>query len=471
VTVRSTGGGRASSDGPLLVVGLGVAGRAVARAARRRGIEVVATDDRPEPGHEAFAADHGLTFLGRPGAAALRRAVLDSAAVVPSPGVPDRHPVFVPAAEHGIPVCSELDLAADWDDRPIAAITGTNGKTTVTTLVAAMLEASGTPTVAAGNTDVPLVEALDDPAAEWFVVEASSFRLGHSRRFRPRVATWLNFAPDHLDVHRSLGAYEAAKASIWARLGPGDAAVADVDDEVVARHAPADALRVGLGGDAAPGPALHATVRAGALVIGGESILPVDELRRNRPHDLRNALAAAATATAAGADAEAVRGVLRSFEGLPHRVQLVGEFGGVRFYDDSKATTPHATVAAVGGFDRPVLLAGGRNKGLDLGELAPLAERLTAVVAIGESAAEVAAVFSGRCEVVEAASMAEAVAHGFRAASRSRVGDGLGVVLLSPGCASFDWYRNYGERGDDFAREVGRLAGASSHDDTREGRR
>ncbi|MCU0273077.1 MAG: UDP-N-acetylmuramoyl-L-alanine--D-glutamate ligase [Acidimicrobiales bacterium] len=438
------------SGGPLLVVGLGVAGRSVVAAARARGFAVTIAEDRPTSAHEAFAEAHGARFLGRPGAAALRRAVLDAAAVVPSPGVPDRHPCFVTAAEQGVPVRSELDLAAEWDARPVVAITGTNGKTTTTTLVSLMLDAAGIPNLAAGNTDVPLVEAIDDPTPEWFVVEASSFRLGHSDTFAPRVAAWGNFAPDHLDVHRSLAAYEAAKASIWARLGPGDVAVADVEDEVVARHAPVGARRIGLGGSAD----LTHTVRDGWLVVEGERFLALADLPRRRPHDLRNALMATASALAAGAAPDAIRSVLVGFDGLPHRVQPVGEVAGVRFFDDSKATSPHAVIAAVNGFDRPVLVAGGRNKGIDLGELAVLAEDLSAVVAIGESAVEIAAAFAGRCPVRVATTMADAVAAGLELARAA----GSGTVLLSPACASYDWYRNYGERGDDFAREVARLA-------------
>jgi UDP-N-acetylmuramoylalanine--D-glutamate ligase len=198
-------------------------------------------------------------------------------------------------------------------------------------------------------------------------------------------------------------------------------------------------------------------VAGGDLVGPDGPVLAVDELARDLPHDRANALAAAATATAAGAEAPAVASVLRSFRGLPHRITPVGEHGGVRWLDDSKATDPHAAVTAVRGFPSVVLVAGGRNKGLDLSVLAEEAPRLRAVVAIGESTPELVDAFAGSgVPVVPAASMDEAVAE---ARAAARPGD---VVLLSPGCASYDWYRNYGERGDDFARAVRDHIGAAS---------
>jgi UDP-N-acetylmuramoylalanine--D-glutamate ligase len=179
----------------------------------------------------------------------------------------------------------------------------------------------------------------------------------------------------------------------------------------------------------------------------------VEELPRSLPHDVSNALAASASALESGASLDGVRAALREFQGLPHRVTLVGEAGGVRYYDDSKATVPHAVLAALRGFESVVLIAGGRNKGIDLSPLASEVDRVRAVVAIGEAAPEVERVFEGKRPVTVAASMDDAVA---AAASAARPGD---AVVLSPGCASFDWYRNYGERGDDFARAVGALAG------------
>jgi len=442
-----------SADGAVAVVGVGVMGEAVARALSARGHRVVLVDDRPAARHEELAAELGAAFhpAPAPGDDAAWDAVLEGVtAFLPTPGLPERHPAFAAARRCGLPTISEFDLAAAWDDRPLVAITGTNGKTTVTMMVTAMIERSGSRAAAVGNTDVPLVAALDDPATELFVVEASSFRLGHSARFRPLVATWLNFAPDHLDVHTDLAAYESAKARIWADQQAADTAVGNLDDPVVAGHlAAAPARRVGFSATPADSVVPGRYGVAGGVLHddAGRPLLAVDELPRALPHDIANALAAVATALAAGADRTASIEVVRTWRQLPHRVQLVAEARGLRFYDDSKATTPHATLAALSGFERAVLIAGGQNKGIDLTPLRRAAGGLRAVVAIGAAAAEVAAVFAGAVPVVEVTTgMDDAVA---AAAAAAEPGD---AVVLSPACASFDWYRNYGERGDDFAR-------------------
>jgi UDP-N-acetylmuramoylalanine--D-glutamate ligase len=446
-------GGAAPVDVPLqrvVVLGLGVTGQAVVRALVEHGIEVAAVDDHPSEAVQAAAPSLGVDLVVAPSNEELAALMAGADALLPSPGVPDRHPGFALARAADVPVLSEFDLAARWDDRPVVAVTGTDGKTTVTTMVAEMLAASGRTTIACGNTETPLVQAIADPAVDIFVVEASSFRLGHTRRFRPAVAVWLNFAPDHLDVHESLGAYESAKARIWSDLSAGEGlAVANATDPVVLanRNAEIDTVTFGPEG-----------TEADATVVGDELRLPdgtvlvaLDELPRALPHDVSNALAAAIAALAAGAELDAVRSVLRSFTGLPHRVQLVAEADGVAWYDDSKATTPHATLAAVAGFDAVVLVAGGRNKGLDLSALADAVPPVTAVVAMGEAADEVAAALEGRCPVRRVTTGIDDVV--VEAARLARPGH---TVLLSPGCTSFDWFDSYGERGDAFAAAVRR---------------
>jgi UDP-N-acetylmuramoylalanine--D-glutamate ligase len=443
-----------------LVLGLGVTGRAVLRALVAHGEGAVVVDDRPSDEGRALAADLGVRLVEAPDAAALQALVAESDAVVPSPGVPDHHPVFDAARRASVPVLSEFDLAGRWDDRPVVAVTGTDGKTTVTELARSMFEADGQHAVAVGNTEVPFVAAIDDPTVAVFVVEASSFRLLHSHRFAPDVATWLNLAPDHLDPdgvgsHATLEGYIAAKARIWKDQSADQVAIGNADDPVVVRelaHAPARAVTFGLGADA------QNRVDGDRLVLdSGAQLARVDELHRAYPHDLANALAAAATAVHGGASVDGARAGLLGFRGLPHRVSRVGEAGGVGWYDDSKATAPHATRAAVRAFDSVVLIAGGRNKGLDLSELAEEADRIRAVVAIGEAAGEVAAAFDGLRPVRIATSMDEAVVE---AASLARPGD---AVLLSPACASFDWYGSYAERGRDFVRAVtDHLAGAGA---------
>lgn len=428
-----------------LVIGFGVVGRAVSRALLARGHRPVVVEDRPSPGTAGQAAELGVSLVQAPDADRLAELVAAASVLLPSPGVPDHHPVFALAAEAGLAMGSEFDLAHRWDDRPLVAITGTNGKTTVTMMVTDALERSGTVAAAVGNTEVPLVAAIDDPSIETFVVEASSFRLGHSARFAPRVATWLNFAPDHLDAHASLDHYERAKASVWSHLPPDGVAIANSDDPVVGRHLPPDrtVIRFSL-----TDPSAQWHLADGELVGPDGPLMGVDALARSQPHDIINALAVAATALAAGATPEGVVGALAAFRGLPHRLELVGERDGIRWFNDSKATVPQATAAAVGGFASVVLIAGGRNKGLALDELAELAPPVRQVVVIGEAAAEVASVFEGRVPVAEAGSMEEAVR---TARSVAEEGD---AVLLSPGCTSFDWYPSYVDRGVDFTRLV-----------------
>jgi UDP-N-acetylmuramoylalanine--D-glutamate ligase len=428
-----------------LVVGLAVAGASAARALKARGTEVVASDDEPERSAHREAQRLGIPLVERPDRAALRGLVAGVDLVVPSPGVPAHHPVFELARAAGVRVWSEFELAARWSSVPLVAITGTNGKTTVTNLATEMLRASGVRATAAGNNELPLVDAIDSDV-DVIVVEASSFRLKFTETFRPAVAAWLNLAPDHLDWHPSMADYAAAKARIWAGQRGDDVAVVNADDPEVMAAASTAPARVMTFSLSAAGD-YH---RAGDRLVGpdGETLAFVSELPRAFPHDLANALAASASALNAGGTLIACRSVLASFRGFPHRVTFVRDAGGVRYYDDSKATTPASVLAATSAFESVVLIAGGRNKGLDLSVLRETAPPVRAVVAIGEAQPEITAAFAGRVPVIPAASMDEAVA---AAAETARPGD---VVLLSPACASFDWYASYGERGDDFARAV-----------------
>jgi UDP-N-acetylmuramoylalanine--D-glutamate ligase len=393
----------------VLLVGWGVTGKAMARYFGSRGTPFVVVDD--------VAEDDGV--ITAPDEATLRALVAGAELVVPSPGVRPSHPVYAMAAAASVPVLSEVELAfRDLDGRPLVAVTGTNGKTTVATLVAALLNRGGHSAVAAGNIGLPLVEATGQ--AEVMVAEVSSFQLQYTERFRPDVAVWLNLADDHLDWHPDRAEYAAAKAKIWANQRPGDVAVVD-----------------------------------GWLTSPeGRPVVAVADLPRALPHDLLNDLAALAAVSPFGVSDADCRSVLVEFEGLPHRVQLVSDAGGVRWYDDSKATTPASVAAALRGFRSVVLIAGGRNKGLDLGVLRGSAGPVKAVVAIGDAGPEVEAAFAGLVPVTVAKSMDDAVTAAARLAAP---GD---AVLLSPGCASFDWYRSYAERGDDFARAVHELVGA-----------
>jgi len=444
--------------GRALVVGLGISGAAAVRALRERGYDVVGVDDVPSDAVQARRTELarlGVDVVTKPDASTLAALVHDVDLVVPSPGVPPRHPVFAIARDRGVSVLGEVELASRWADKPIVAITGTNGKTTVTGLVTEMLVASGVAAVAAGNIGVPLVEAAAGPA-EVLVVEVSSFQLELTEHFHPGVAVWLNLAPDHLDWHPDIEAYGRAKARIWARQESDDTAVVNADDADVMRWAataPGRVVTFALDDGRANTQADY-RVDGGVLrTRDGSEIVDVASLPRSLPHDLANALAASAAAFAAGADLDGVRAALQGWEGFPHRVALVGDAGGVQWYDDSKATNPHAALAALRGFGSVVLIAGGRNKDLDLSVLGEAADRVRAVVAIGEAAPDVEKAFAGLRPVTVASSMDDAVRV---AAAYAEPGD---AVLLSPGCASFDWYTSYGERGDDFQRAVNDLLG------------
>jgi UDP-N-acetylmuramoylalanine--D-glutamate ligase len=460
--VTASAAARASGPERYLVIGFGVTGQAVAAWARSEGAAVVVAEDRPGPEAPALAERLGVRLAGRPDRAALAALVEQADVVVPSPGVPLGHDVYALAARAGRPVRSEIELAyralrARPEPRPaLAAITGTNGKTTVTTLVTEMLLASGRRALAAGNIGRPLIEAVGT-GTDVVVAEVSSFQLQFTEQFRPRVSCWLNLTPDHLDWHPDLAHYAAAKARVWANQGPGDTAVFNADDPLVAAAAAAlpagvaavsFGTRTATGTDAEDGRAGFRVVDGALWAHGAGALVEASQLPRALPHDLANSLAAAAVGLACGATTAGIRQALVHTPALPHRVELVAEAAGLRWYDDSKATTPASVLAAVAGFSSAVLIAGGRNKGLDLTVLGQAVPPVRAAVAIGEAAEEVAAALGTRVPVRRATSMEEAVE---AAAALAREGD---AVILSPGCASFDWYGSYAARGEHFAALV-----------------
>jgi UDP-N-acetylmuramoylalanine--D-glutamate ligase len=450
-------GGNVTVADRALVVGLAVTGEAVGRQLLARGTAVITVDDRVgDAAVRARASALGVRLIEAPTVAALDELLDGVDLVLPSPGVPAHHPVFALARDRGLPVWSEFELAARWSSLPLVAITGTNGKTTVTTLVTDMLTASGMAVMAAGNTDVPLVDVLD-MGLDAAVVEASSFRLQLTETFRPAVAVWLNLAEDHLDWHASMAEYAGAKARIWANQAGDDLAVVNADDPVVAAAAHGAPARVEWFSIARPADWWWDRSRGMLVGPDGLVVTKVADVPRRLPHDLANALAACAAAAAAGATFDACRKVLAAFTGLPHRITLVRDAGGVRYYDDSKATTPASVLAAVSGFESVVLIAGGLNKDVDLSVLGTAVPPVRSVVAIGKARDEVAAAFAGRVPVTIADDIDTAVV---AAAAAARPGD---VVLLSPGCASFDQFDNYAHRGNEFARAVRALpAGAEA---------
>ena len=436
--------------------GLGIAGNAVARALVARGIEPVLVDDKPNPAHDALAVELGASLNISPDLGTLSGLVKNVDFVMPAPGVPESHPLFAVANDLDREMLSEIELAYRWEQqrtggpRPMTGITGTDGKTTTTLLAAAMIRESGRRVAAVGNTETPLIAALDDDV-DAFVVECSSFRLALTRDFRVEAGAWLNLAPDHLDWHRDMVSYRASKARIWAAATAHDVAVApSADPTIVAAARNTRARVVTFGFDADDD---YACID-GRLLAAGVEIIASEGMPRALPHDITNSLAAAATVLESGTGSHAgVAAALATFKPSHHRIEFVIESGGIAWYDDSKATSPHAVATALRAFPSIVLIAGGRNKGLDLAGIAQVGTSVKAVVGIGESGEEVVSHFAGRCPSALATSMGEAVA---LAGSFAAAGD---VVLLSPGCTSFDWYRNYEERGRDFARHVREFVG------------
>jgi UDP-N-acetylmuramoylalanine--D-glutamate ligase len=445
----------------VLVVGLRATGAAVARFCAGRGDEVTVGED--DPGDRGYAdrvrevREAGAAVVERPHPATWKELVAGADLVVPSPGVRPGHPVFAAAAAAGVPVRGDVDLGLEAAGAPVVAVTGTNGKSTVTTLITAMLEASGVRAVAAGNIGRPLLDVVGE-SWDVVVVEVSSFQLHTTTAaFRPRVAVLLNVADDHLDWHGSMAAYAAVKARVFAEQRDDDLLVANLDDATVAAlaaTAPARVVGVALDGVAGQFRREGDTL----VTAAGEVLARVPELPQQAPHDLTNALCAAAAALATGANRAGVRDALLAFTRLHHRVEPVGKASGVQYVDDSKATNPHATLSALDGFDDVVLLAGGESKGVDLGVLARARARLRAVVAIGDTPDEVERALGGVVPTVRAGSMRAAVG-----AAAELAGPGS-TVLLSPACASFDWYRSYEERGDDFQAEVRRLIGGQDRE-------
>jgi UDP-N-acetylmuramoylalanine--D-glutamate ligase len=358
--------------------------------------------------------------------------------------------LFSAAARVGVPMWSEIEIAYRWEQarpagpRPILAITGTDGKTTATDLTVAILRAAGLTTEALGNTDVPLLDAVDSDL-DVFVVECTSFRLATTERFRADAAVWLNLAPDHLNWHASVETYEAAKARIFDLQRPDDVAIGFAADPVVMRHlarAPGRPRTFGLTG---------ADYFLDGNVLTGPNgpIVSTAAMKRALPHDITNALAASALVLETGlADEEAIGRALADFVAPPHRLEYITEHDGVRWYNDSKATTPHAASTAIHAFDSLVLIAGGSRKGVDLSPMAAECHRVRTVIAIGQAAPDIRRVFEATTPVIDATSMAEAVE---LAATAARRGD---AVVLSPGCASFDWYTGYPHRGDHFRQLV-----------------
>ena len=428
-------------DGPFLVAGLARSGSAVALALRARGEEVVGVDsaDPPEAGRlrEAGVEVHPSTS-GTELAARART-------LVKSPGVPREAPVVAAARERGLTVVGELEIAWRLIPNEFVAVTGTNGKTTTTELIGHVHREAGLAVAVAGNVGTAASSLVETLAPDAVVVcEASSFQLEDADAFAPEAAVLLNLAPDHLDRHGTYEDYRAAKLRVFAQQGNDDVAVAPVGLGV--EDLGGCARRVCFG----DGPGAELAHRAGQLWWADEPLMPASEVRLRGPHNLENAMAAAAVTLARGIDPHAVRAGLRTFAGVPHRLEEVAERDGVLYVNDSKATNVASTIVALASFAAEGggvhLVAGGRAKGESFDALVgPVADACRAVYLIGEAADELAAALAPADVPLQRCGDLERAVAAARAAAAP--GD---VVLLSPACASYDQYPDFEARGDHF---------------------
>lgn len=443
-----------ASDKQRVIVGLGVTGLSCARFLHRQGQRFAVVDSRKAPpGLAEFRAEFdGVPLaLGSFDENALRG--VDE--LIVSPGVALEEPAIAAAIRAGAKVVSDIDLFVGAAQAPLVAITGSNGKSTVTTLVGEMAHAAGRRVGVGGNLGMPALDLLD-PANELYVLELSSFQLERSGPVNPLVATVLNVSADHMDRYPNLLAYHQAKHRIF--RGARQVVVNRADP--LSQPLLAQGVRAWTFGlDAPDFKGFGVIERSGArwLCFEREPLLPVAALRIAGDHNIANALAALALGHAAGLPMDAMLAALRAFRGLAHRCQKVGEGAGVTYYDDSKGTNVGATVAAIEGLSRDisgrvVLIAGGVGKGAEFSGLAPvLANHGRAAVLIGEAADAIESSIAGALPVVRAVDMAAAVA---AAAEQAQPGD---CVLLSPACASFDMFNNYAHRGEVFTGAVRRL--------------
>jgi UDP-N-acetylmuramoylalanine--D-glutamate ligase len=446
----------------VLVVGLGRSGTAAAVLCLARGARVTVTDSRgPDALGAALAALPAVIErqLGGHDPAMFTRADL----IVLSPGVPEI-PALVAARRAGVAVTGELELASRFIDATLVGITGTNGKSTTTTLCGAMLKETGRPTFVGGNLGEPLALAVDTPAGAAggiCVVETSSFQLETVETFRPRVAVLLNITADHLDRYPTgMDGYAAAKARLFAAQRGDDFAVVNADDGLamqVSESIAARRLTVSTERALAEGGWRDGDWLRLRLPGGGEESYPALLPSLMGRHNQTNALSALLASRLAGATAEQARRGLLAFHALPHRMELVAEAGGVAYFDDSKGTNVGAVVAALAGFPHPVvLIAGGRDKG---GDYAPLAAALApvarGVVLIGEAAERIAGALAPalRAPIERAVSLEQAVGI---AARLALPGD---AVVLSPACSSFDMFRDYAHRAEVFRAAVAAITG------------
>ena len=447
----------------VLVVGLGKSGLAAALFLRRRGAQVTVSDVRSA---EALAKDipalldEGIMVeAGGHGLLTFRRQDL----IVVSPGVPLDTPELVLARNFGRPIIGELELAARVLRGKTLAITGSNGKTTSTTLVGEILQEAGFNTLVGGNIGVPVVALIDESTPDtWSVLEVSSFQLESTEQFHPEIAVILNITPDHLDRHGTFENYARAKERIFAAQTPEDFVVLNADNARAAQAAPHARSRVYWF-------SLDRTVPQGAWVEAGhvvyraakdaavERIIPLTGIPLKGEHNVENVLASVCAARLAGAAPDAIRRAIEKFKAVEHRLEYVATINGVEFFNDSKATNVDATAKAVAAFNHPIhLILGGKDKNSDYTQLSELLrQHVRAIYTIGSAASKIESQLRGVVSLHSCETLDKAVS---AAAAAARPGE---IVLLAPACSSFDQFESYEHRGRVFKELVGEWSGVS----------
>jgi len=449
----------------VLVVGLARTGVATALFCAARGATVTATDTRSESeigGAAATLRDRGVALeLG----GHRQAAYLAQDLIVPSPGVPADDSHLEAARSKGVTIWSEVELAYRFMKGRLIGITGSNGKTTTTVLAAHILQAAGMHTILAGNIGTPLIACIEKMTEDsWTVAELSSFQLELIDSFRPDIGVLLNLTPDHLDRHHTMEAYAAAKARLFKNQTGTDAAILNADDPALRPYTPKAPRVFWFSRKQSVTQGTYA--RGQELVFRSETteeaLLRLQDISLPGAHNLENVLAAATAARLAGASAAQIASAVRSFPGVEHRIEFVAEIGGVRYYNDSKATNVDATLKALDSFSgRILIILGGKDKGSDYAVLrGPLRDKAVLALLIGAAAEKIETQIAGSVAIERSETVERAVETASHAA---QPGD---VVLLAPACASFDQFQNYEHRGRVFKELVHQLerqaAGATS---------
>jgi len=453
----------------VLVVGLARTGVATALFCAKRNAIVTATESRAEGelgDASAKLREAGVTleFGGH-----TEKTFLEQDLIIPSPGVPADNPFLQNARSKGITVWSEIELAYRFLEGKLIGITGSNGKTTTTTLVHHILQSASVPAILAGNVGTPLISCVEDMKGDTVsVVELSSFQLEFIEKFRPDIGLFLNLTPDHLDRHKSMEAYAGAKARIFENQTELDAAVLNADDLPTVNYAPKKPQVFWF--------SRKQKVEQGARLRGDdiiivhhakeEFVMKRAEIPLAGEHNVENVLAAVAAARLAGVDTAAIAQAVRSFAGVEHRLEFVAEIAGVRYFNDSKATNVDATLKALDAFPgRILIILGGKDKGSDYTVLQkPLREKAILALLIGAAADKIEKQITGSVAIERAATLDRAVELASHAA---QPGD---IVVLAPACASFDQFQNYEQRGRVFKELVHQLNANSAHDSSDRGK-